>query len=362
MSEFVPSLKLNQQFFQEIIRPLLHNHYPNLTYSAARLGSGSDVLGYDTPMSTDHDWGIRQQLFLRESDFERHNVAIHELFRQQFPPTYQGYSVHFGGPDEEGTRLLAEAKAGAVNHRVEVTTIGRFMVQYLPFDPLDEVTVADWLVTPQQKLLEITKGQVYADELGALTAVRRKLAWYPHDVWLYLLVAQWSRIGQEEHFVGRTGFVDDDLGSQLLAGRLVHDLMLLCFLMEKRYAPYPKWFGTGFKELACYEALQPILRQVLLADNWQERESYLCTAYEFVARKHNELGITEWVEPTVRPFHGRPFQVIDAGRFAGPIYRKISDEAVRQIGTAVGSIDQFSDNTDLRENLTLHKRLKALYE
>jgi hypothetical protein len=64
MSEFIPSLKLNQLFYEEIIRPLLHQHFPNIPYSAARLGGGSDVLGYDTPMSTDHDWGIRQQLFL----------------------------------------------------------------------------------------------------------------------------------------------------------------------------------------------------------------------------------------------------------------------------------------------------------
>ncbi|MCB8944925.1 MAG: DUF4037 domain-containing protein [Ardenticatenaceae bacterium] len=361
MNDFIPGLRLNEQFFGEVIRPLLHHHYPHLTYCAARIGSGSDVLGYDTPMSTDHDWGIRQQLFLREADFEQHGTAIHELFRQRFPPTYQGYSVHFGEPDEEGTRLLAEANAGAINHRVEVTTIGRFLANQLPFDPLGEITAADWLVTPQQKLLEVTRGQVFVDDWGELTAVRQKLAWYPHDIWLYLLMAQWSRIGQEEHFLGRTGYVDDDLGSQLLAGRLVHDVMLLCFLMEKRFAPYPKWFGTAFKELTCYEALQPTLRQVLLAEHWQQREKHLRAAYEFVAQKHNELGLTEWVEPTVRNFFGRPFQVINAGRFATPLYHAITDETVRQIKFAIGSIDQFSDNTDMRENLWLHQRLRELY-
>ena len=362
MSDFIPGLKLNELFFGEVIRPLLADSYPNLTYSAARLGSGSDVLGYDTPMSTDHDWGIRQQLFLNEADFEKHGATIHELFRHRFPPIFRDYPVHFGPADEEGTRLLEEKTAGPIDHRLEVTTIGRFMADHLPFDPLAELTAADWLVTPQQKLLAVTKGQVYADGLGELTAVRQKLAWYPHDVWLYLLMAQWARIGQEEHFVGRAGYVDDDLGSQLLAGRLVHDIMLLCFLMEKRYAPYPKWFGTAFKELTCYEALQPTLRQVLLAENWQEREKPLCVAYEFVARQHNELGLTEWVEPTVRYFHGRPFQVIYADRFTQPLYRAIANESVRRIPTAIGSIDQFSDNTDLRESLAMHKRLHPLYE
>ncbi len=362
MSDFIPGLKLNELFFKEVIQPLLASTYPHLTYSAARLGTGSDVLGYDTPMSTDHDWGIRQQLFLSETDFEQHGAAIHELFRHRFPPIFRGYPVHFGPADEEGTRLMEEKSDGLIDHRVEVTTIGRFMANHLPFDPMAGPTVADWLVTPQQKLLEVTKGQLYADSWGELTAIRQKLAWYPHDVWLYLLMAQWARIGQEEAFVGRTGHVDDDLGSQLLAGRLVHDIMLLCFLMEKQYAPYPKWFGTAFKELTCYEALQPILRQALLAENWQEREKPLCVAYEFVARKHNELGLTEWVDPTVRYFHGRPFQVIYADRFTQPLYRTIADESVRRIPVPIGTIDQFSDNTDLRESLVTHKRLRLLYE
>ena len=362
MTDFIPGLKLNALFFEEMIRPLLADTYPNLTYSAARLGSGSDVLGYDTPMSTDHDWGIRQQLFLSETDFDQHGTAIHELFCHRFPYTFRAYPVHFGPEDEEGVRQMAEKAEGPVEHRVEVTTIRRFTASYLPFDPLTEPTVADWLITPQQKLLEIIRGQIYHDGLGELGPLRQKLAWYPHDVWLYLLAAQWSRIGQEEHFLGRTGYVDDDLGSQLLAGRLVHDVILLCFLMEKQYAPYPKWFGTAFKELACYDALHETVRHVLLAENWQEREKYLCLAYEVVARKHNELGITEWMEPTVRYFYGRPFLVIDAGRFAQPLYQAISDKEVLRIQTAIGSIDQFSDNTDLRESLTMQKRLHVLYE
>jgi hypothetical protein len=52
----------------------------------------------------------------------------------------------------------------------------------------------------------------------------------------------------------------------------------------------------------------------------------------------------------------------DTGRFAQPIYRAISDDAVRRLPTAIGSIDQFSDNTDLRESLTMYKRLHLLYE
>jgi hypothetical protein len=58
---------------------------------------------------------------------------------------------------------------------------------------------------------------------------------------------------QEEPFVARTGDVGDELGSQVIAGRLVRALMQLCFLMERRYAPYSKWFGTGFSRLSIAE-------------------------------------------------------------------------------------------------------------
>ena len=65
---FTKGLDLCQAFFMEAVRPLLTLHFPHLRYAAGRLSGGSDVLGFDTPQSRDHDWGPRLTLFLREED------------------------------------------------------------------------------------------------------------------------------------------------------------------------------------------------------------------------------------------------------------------------------------------------------
>ena len=111
----------------------------------------------------------------------------------------------------------------------------------------------DWLAAPQQLLLEVTAGAVFHDGLEELGAVRETLAWYPDDVWLWLLACQWRRLDQEEPFVGRTAEVGDELGSRILAARLARDLMRLCFLLERRYAPYSKWLGSAFARLDAAE-------------------------------------------------------------------------------------------------------------
>jgi hypothetical protein len=36
------------------VRPVLDAHFPGLAHSAALIGDGSDVLGFDTPVSRDH--------------------------------------------------------------------------------------------------------------------------------------------------------------------------------------------------------------------------------------------------------------------------------------------------------------------
>lgn len=120
---------------------------------------------------------------------------------------------------------------GPVHHRVEVTDPGAWFTAQLGFDPRADITLADWLATPTQLLAEVTAGVVFHDGLGQLAPARANLDWYPHDLWLYLLACQWQRVSQEKAFVGRCGEVGDELGSAVVAARLVRDLMRLCLLV-----------------------------------------------------------------------------------------------------------------------------------
>ncbi len=65
---FIPGLELAGAFFAEVVRPLLAEAFPQLPHAAALLGSGSEVLGYDSARSTDHNWGPRLQIFLAPGD------------------------------------------------------------------------------------------------------------------------------------------------------------------------------------------------------------------------------------------------------------------------------------------------------
>ncbi len=46
-----------------------------------------------------------------------------------------------------------------------------------------------------------------------------------------------------------------EIGSGLLAARLVRDVMRLAFLLERTYAPYSNWLGAAFARLACVPTL-----------------------------------------------------------------------------------------------------------
>jgi hypothetical protein len=280
------------------------------------------------------------------------------VFRQELPVEFHGYPTHFEG-NEDGTGVMALPGNGPVDHRVTILTVRDFFVDLLDFDPTGEIEAVDWVRVPAYRLLMATAGRVYHDGLGRLAPIRAKLHDYPDDVWLYVLAAQWRRIAQEEAFMGRCGQVGDDLGSRLVAARLVRDLMGLGFLMERRYPPYVKWFGRAFAQLDCAADLLPVLTRVLNADTWEDRQTHLTAAYEYAAAVHNALGITDPLSTEVSPFYGRPFLVIHADRFVDAIRAEIRSEAVLALPAHLGAFDQFVDSTDA---LGYVDRFRAVYD
>lgn len=105
----------------------------------------------------------------------------------------------------------------------------------------------DWLAAPTQVLAEVTGRAVYHDGIGELSSLRKRLAWYPDDVWRFVPARQWTRIAQEEPFVGPAAEAGDDLGSRVAAARLAREMMRLCLLLARRYPPARQVAGAGVR-------------------------------------------------------------------------------------------------------------------
>ncbi|MEV4639973.1 DUF4037 domain-containing protein [Actinoplanes sp. NPDC049548] len=325
---------LARRFYLAAVRPLLGAR----PHAAALLGDGSEVLGFDDDVSADHDFGPRLQVFLPPGVPEPDLGAL--------PETFEGFPVRF-------------PYGGRMGHQVELTTVAGFCTTRLGVDPVDGLSLQDWLVTPTQTLAGLTGGAVFHDPDGELARRRTRLTWYPDDVWRYALAAGWLRVAQEEAFVARAGSTGDDLGSRVIAGRLVRELMRLAFLVERRWAPYPKWFGAAFARLDLAAGAGPLLAEALAAPDWRAREAALVTAASRIAAATNALGLATAVDPAPRPYYTRDIRVVGADRFVVALTAAIEDPPVRAllerlgvrrggpIGSLPGTIDQVSDSTDV---------------
>jgi hypothetical protein len=357
VTDFIPGLELNELFYNEVVAPVLKFHFQDLQYSAALIGWGSEVLGYDDVQSTDHNWGLRFQIFLSKQDYEKYHKSISDALSDQLPAKFREYPTAFEIVVNEDQR----SKADSLKHNIDVETIQGFFTRYLGCDPYNEITAADWLTFSEPKLLAVTSGKVFYDGLGDLEAIRRKFGYYPKDVWLYMLAAQWIKIFEEQAFVGRCGYVGDELGSMVIAARQVKNLMRLCFMMERKYTPYSKWFGTAFSRLDCAQKLSPIFQEVLQASEWNQRQIFLAKAYEVIAQLHNALNITIPLGEKASQYFGRPYLVVGDGRYVKELMNALTSEEVKNINHDLGSVNQFIDSDDQLNNLFLCKRLKELY-
>ncbi|MEZ2128075.1 MULTISPECIES: DUF4037 domain-containing protein [unclassified Sinorhizobium] len=311
------------------------------------------MLGFDQPRSTDHAWGPRLLVFVEPQQV---NDVLREI-DAHLPPEFRGWPVRF-----------YSWQTNTVRHHVDVVTLDAWATAQLGVDPLaNELTVPHWLALPQQKLLQMTAGEMFHDDLGELRRLRQMLAWYPDDVRLWAMASQWHLIGNAEPRIGRTLEAGDARGSALIVARITRLLMELSFLQERRYWPYEKWFGTAFSRLEIAPRLGPHLDAMLAACDAADRIAAVHAALRVLADQHNSLGVTSRVEPVIAAFQVgineavRPYRVMNAGAFVDACKAAIKDDALRRLVT-VGTFDQLTHGDDALTNFTpWPQRMAAIY-
>ena len=317
------------------MRPFVAARWPRLPYAAARLGSGSDVLGLDDAVSRDHDWGLRLNLLVPRDTV----TAVDALSRRAAARLARGHPTRF-----------ATTWDPVVRHRVQVETARDLAASRLGLDPTVDLTAADWLSLTGQAVLEVTAGEVFADRAGDLGGIRRGWSGIPTTCG----ATSWPPTGpasaQELPFVGRTGERGDDVGSRVVAARLAGVAMHLGHLLERRWAPYAKWLGTSFAGLPRAGVALAPLERALTASDWRQREDGLAEALRTLSAVQREAGLPA-VDDPLEPFWNRPYRgVRDA--VVTVLEASVTDPAVRALPRGVGSAEQWSDAVDVLVHAT----------
>ena len=354
-------MELCERFFFEVAQPVLKAHFPTLSYTAGLIGYGSDVLGYDDEVSTDHMWGPRFYLFLKQEDLPKQDEIL-RVFSHTFPYEFCGYSVHFTEPDpnDNGVRHPKHITSGPVSPLIFVHSIEEYLENYLGTSDFEHLSETDWLSFSEHKLLSLTCGKLFEDGLG-IGALLEPLRFYPDTVQRYLIASNWSLIAEEQAFMRRCSDVGDEMGSILVCGRIAERLMRLCFLYCRQYAPYSKWFGTGFSHLPVEKPIKHAIHQALTAADSTARENALVLAQHLVAELHNSLGITAPVSTEITDYYGREIKVIFCDQIAEAVQETLRGTVLAHI-PLIGSMSEIANFSVLSDDPTHRERIKQLYQ
>jgi hypothetical protein len=325
---FIKGIELNEGFYNDIVKPLLEKKYPKLPYSAALLGYGSDVLGFDTETSMDHNWGPRLQLFIENKDLIS---ELRNYFSYELPFQYKNFSVNFSKPGYDGTVRMEYTGKKPVNHLIEITTFEDYLKERYAMDKTINFTNNDWLNFTDQSLVELTSGKVFYDGLNKINKTPEELRFYPLDIYKLRMALLWNYIGNKEAFVGRSIALNDYIGLKINTSRIINYLIKILFYLENKYIPYSKWTGCAFRQLNVYNDVNAIIMNLVKENIPEKIEEHICILYERVIEIHNRNRELPYLRNKTRYYFNRPYKVIFSENIVSEIIDSIKDEDVKKV-------------------------------
>ncbi len=360
-------LDLSRDYYNLIIKPLIEEHFPQVSssHAGALIGWGSDVLANDDELSQDHEWGPRCIIFLPDSLSYLSNNLLN-LFNAKVPPFLMGYPTKYTVYKDQNCRFRIPSGDGSGEVNIEITTHNKYFSENLGVViPNDDM---DWLSLPENKLLEITSGEVFFDGNGELTALRDFYkAYYPLNVWKYRLAYAWQSLGWDIDLIGLCDARSDFLSSRNCLNVTLFKIMKLTFLLNRKYSPsYPKWLGKEFYKLPYLSnKIGPVLESCYLDKDIKSVDDKLeAVCNLLIEHQNNQNELLELEKVPCRFARGfdcaRGFWKIDLQHIADQIFKSINGP-LRAISLD-GAVDQWVTNEDFMLNSNKLKLLSAVYK
>ena len=231
-------IELSELFYREYGEPMLKERFAEyLPFIAVGLtGCGSERFGYDDCISCDHDFEAGFCVFLPdESLVSRKTEFALERAYSKLPCEFMG---------------VKRAQISAVGgNRYGIMRISDFLLEKTG-SPDGELSLKQWLFTPEQSLAEATNGKIFYDGLGVFSKIRKTLEYMPEDVRLKKLAGELLMMGQSGQYNYLRCVARGESGAaQLAVIQFVSSAMHVIFLLNKKYMPYYKWSFRALREL-----------------------------------------------------------------------------------------------------------------
>jgi hypothetical protein len=302
-------LELSREFYIQCAASAIAEQFGERAcrVAAGLAGQGSDCLGFDDDISRDHDFGPGCCLWLTDNDFAAFGRELQEIY-DSLPNEFMGFS-----------RNTTAQGSG----RVGVMPISRFYSQFTgcPDVPPND---AAWLRIPEHFLAAATSGEVFFDELGEFSRIRKALLpCYPRDVRFKKLAARVFVMGQAGQYnYGRILKRGDGPAAMLALDEFVRAALSAVHLLNKRYMPYYKW---AFRSARMLPRLAEAVRELdsLYSASDAERQDMIESICGHVRAALQEDGMTSIPESFLVPQ-------------ADEIMKRIESEYLKKLGVSVG--------------------------
>ena len=230
-------LELARGYYEAFGKPMLESEFADLLpyLAIGSVGSGSDRFGFDDDVSKDHDFEPGFCLFLPGEDVvDRRRAFQLERAYAKLPKEYAGVMrqpLSPVGGNRNGVLRTADFYSAAVG------------------DPEGNLSTEQWLHIPDYALAEAVNGEVFFDDYGAFSEIRKRLSAMPEDV-------KYKRIAGNLLLMAQAGQYNftrclkhgEPEAAQLACTEFVTAAMKTVFLLHGKYMPYYKWSFRALRQ------------------------------------------------------------------------------------------------------------------
>ena len=243
---WVSNLERSKAFFDNYGKRMIHTGFSDYEdrIAVGLVGEGSDCFGFDDEISTDHDYEPGFCMWLLQADYEE----IGEELQKEYEKLIKNHW------DEDGVNLFLSNRRGVFPMN---DFYNRILGTDLDFEKMAQSETVKEVDIPfssiaEYQLATAINGEIFVDNLGCFTTVRKQIEeYYPKQIWRQKLAQclhDFSQYGQSNY--ARMMARKDYVTAQICIVKAIEAAMDLTYLLSRTYAPYYKWKRKGLEKLA----------------------------------------------------------------------------------------------------------------